>query len=685
MRTYVSKSLPLTAMVITRGRNSMILSASRRLCLAVLSSVPWSLAIGSDESQPTMSPASTFGSIPRCASDCVKEFIRVEYPDDECSNGQDFDCLCRTRAKNGYTLGEAALQCSFSLCPMEEALKSNSYGICDSVSGALRGTHGTITATVVAVTRTTTTVKPVTTDPNTSSNSTLSSKDEYTATTLATFQSPLSVTRTRQDPSGTSDAGSTSTRGASSGSNLNAGAVIGVSVASGVSGFFILGVIIFFCCRKIRRKHPPPKDRNSFFEIGGLMSEPSNFSLPRTRPSPRPDPPSHAVEISRPMLPFQRTAQNPTVTVTRPDHDYDDNHRGFGHLNGGGFAFSSTSDLDSPTQSSPRTISDLLPDKPGLYPEPLRWSQHKSPRPNSGETLFEEDATRPRSILGVSNQPNVSGSLDRYQYGQQPDRPAMVGLPVNPRAMMYGFRGPGNGNPITQGPDYRKKPVFANASEKLLHPRQADIYGNVPCPWSRGDFDSQRDYVGDYWANNGGEASSKPTSSSSRSAARRSFHAPVANPGGVDYVEDNFETININDHQEPRRTSRHSGNFRPLTPVREVQTPVNAPQRQRPDYFDDNASVQYPRMPLSGTVSPSREIVSRPRIVRQDDIKRVHIRRGKSQPKASTLPYSPEDYWVGRDRGSPSKLHPYDRRRLSGEYQELPYKADHMPQRKPPP
>ncbi|KAA8646358.1 uncharacterized protein ATNIH1004_007786 [Aspergillus tanneri] len=52
-------------------------------------------------------------------------------------------------------------------------------------------------------------------------------------------------------------------------------------------------------------------------------------------------------------------------------------------------------------------------------------------------------------------------------------------------------------------------------------------------------------------------------------------------------------------------------------------------------------------MPFPRSVSPSQEIVSRPRIVKRDDIKRVQIRRGKPQPAGTAVPYSPEDYWNG--------------------------------------
>ncbi|KAF9893052.1 hypothetical protein FE257_012463 [Aspergillus nanangensis] len=682
----------------------MRLSASRWLFFTVLASLSC-LGDSADASPRTGTTVSTALPVPSCASKCVDEFIRTEYPKNACPNGRELHCLCTTRTKSGFTLGEAALRCAFSSCSLPVAINSSSYAICDAVHGALPKTHGTIVATVVSnvETKTATEVQPTSSSTKTNLGPTTSSRSghshtKHTSTTTATttFQSPLSATSTIQDASSTSsDVSETqsATSVASHESRLNAGAVIGVSVASGVAGFFILGVLIFFCCRRMRRGRQPPKDRSSFFEIGGLMSEPSNFSLAPKYPGPGAGPSSpDAAEMytgarttPRLMSPFQPTPRNPAVTVTTPDHGFYDESRGVYGLGRAGIAYSSTSDLvGSPNQSSPRTVSDLLPEKPvynALYPEPLRWSQYKSSRPPSGETLFEEDATRPRSILGASNQhPNFSAPLGRYHDNRQPSQTSKVGLPVNPRAMMYGFRGANYRNVVPQSPGYQKKPVFANASEKLQPPQQANMYRNFQQSQPRNYTEQQHDYVGDYWRD--------PNAGHLRSPvlpARHSFYGPDETFAATGSADEHFETIDMNENLETRRTSRHSGSFRPLTPVREVRTPVNG-INQRRDYLHDNAVVQYPRMPVSRAVSPNQEIVSRPRIVRQDDIKKVHIRRGKPQPPTSATPWSPDDYWLGGSRGAaPIRSQPQGSQRLSKEFRLSSEMMGRMPQKRPSP
>ena len=74
--------------------------------------------------------------------------------------------------------------------------------------------------------------------------------------------------------------------GGDSNNSLNAGSVVGVSVVSGLSGFFLVGVAIFFCYRKLMSKRREGKGRD-YFEIGGVMSEPLGFGdIPPRRPTP---------------------------------------------------------------------------------------------------------------------------------------------------------------------------------------------------------------------------------------------------------------------------------------------------------------------------------------------------------------------------------------------------------------
>lgn len=647
---------------------NMLSSLLQQLPAAFLSSVPLLLALGAYGQKL---PASQLDTVPGCALDCVESFINTNYPNNACSSGSDISCLCKTNTKSGYTLGEAALRCSISYCSIEVAINSSVYSICDSIPGALPRTHATITATVVSVVPPTSAPTTETHLPNPSSTTPTyptPPKTGQPSTTFTTFQSPASATDTEQSTSSTDSSSQTShnaTSGAAAGkeSSLNAGAVIGVSVSSGIAGFFILGVIVFFCCRKMKRRYQQPKNQD-FFEIGGVMAEPPDFSLPPRRPTPGPNLPSCAghgdTETSRLMSPFQSGPQNPAVIVTGPDDDYHYGSTGIHSPGRIGFAISSSSDIEpSVSQSSPRTVSDLLPDKPAytLCPEPLRPSQQKYTRPNSEDTLFEEDVTRPRSFLGGNKQyPKYSNMQVPYSNNWQYKRPQRVGLPDNPRALFHAFRAR-NDTVI-----YPKTSAYVSAGEGVQTPYQNDVYSKSS-PLGPRPYNAKRnEYIGDYWRSPGMGARALPEPPVSRNAARHPYQEADTKGSLLDSSSDEFETININESSESHRTSRHSGNFRPLTPVREIRTPNNEGQQR--NYFDENAPGKYPRVPFSRTVSPAREIVSRPRIVRRDDIKRVQIRRGKPQPKQLTVPYSPDDYWSGYSRGSPSGPRPY---RLSGD------------------
>jgi hypothetical protein len=75
-------------------------------------------------------------------------------------------------------------------------------------------------------------------------------------------------------------------------------------------------------------------------------------------------------------------------------------------------------------------------------------------------------------------------------------------------------------------------------------------------------------------------------------------------------------------------------------------------------------------------------MISRPRIVRQDDIKRVQIRRGKPSAKEVSVPYCPDDYWHEQN-SEPSK---YNAARKSGEHKYAPGgMLGRMPKKKPSP
>ncbi|KAE8149543.1 hypothetical protein BDV25DRAFT_156187 [Aspergillus avenaceus] len=638
------------------GSHNMLLYLYRLPFTAVLLSALLVFHNGAYGLQLTTSELTQLGTVPNCALSCVKTFVGSDYPKSACPDASDISCLCTTRTKSGYTLGEAALRCSLSLCSIDVAFSSSVYSICDSVPGALPRTHGTLTATIVSS-------RPTNTFEIGTETSIRSSVSAHSTTTSANFQDPVTVTNNGQRTSSTHTAQPTSHNVTSAGnheSSLNAGTVIGVSVTSGIAGFFILGVIVFFCCRKMKRRYQQPKDQN-FFEIGGVMSEPPEFSLPPRRPTPGPNSSYHTVngvsETSRLMSPARPSPRNPAVIVTAPEGGNSHGRARPHNPDEIGFAFSSTPDLEpSLNNSSPRTLSDLLPDKPvyPLYPEPLRWSQQKSARHNSGETLFEEDVNRPRSFLGASSHyrslPKLPFSSDKNRrYKRLPK----IGLPDNPRAMFHGYQTPQD-NMCLEDPDRGKRPVYSNTGEKIPDPCQANFVSKSSTPLPQTRNTQCTDYVDDYWRGPYVRNADDFTGMSSDTTINQPSHDTGGKMNMLGSSGDEFETININDSGDTHRTSRHSGSFRPLSPVKEVKTPKNEVQTR--DYLGESAPVNYPRMPFSRAISPAQEIVSRPRIVRRDDIKRVQIRRGKLQPKGLAVLYTPEDYWDEHSGGSSSEV-----------------------------
>ncbi|GKZ26159.1 hypothetical protein AbraIFM66951_009584 [Aspergillus brasiliensis] len=496
-----------------------------------------------------------------------------------------------------------------------------------------------------------------------------SPRTEHTSVTTETFQSPLTIPTSQLVPTSTGSATSSgqSASASASDSRLEPAAVIGVSVASGISGFFI-------------------DEKDHFFEIGGVMSEPPDFSFPPRRPTgPRPMPGTtdRDSETSRLITPFEPRAQTPAVVVTGPGHHHNDSPMGVYSADRIGFAMTSNSEVEgSLSQPSPRTISDLLPDKPslGLYPEPLRLSRQKLARPHSHATLFEEDIARPRSVFGAPYQSlNQPTSSSRTQESRRYNRTPMAGLPAHPRAMLHGFGEGQDGKLAMRGPNYRRRPNYADSGPRVQSSDQDDTYESLlqSSPISdAGEFDD-----GDRQYRAAGHVRLVEPPSSQGAASDPSRGTDVNN-SMLYSLDDNFEDIDINGStSRAHGESRHSGNLRPLTPVREVRTPT----RESPTPNWELVASDQPglsRMPFPRAVSPRQEIVSRPRIVRRDDIKRVQIRR---KPHAGGLnaPYSPEDYWLGHD--PEPRLETQARRQSTDSMRSIESVRGHMPKRKPVP
>lgn len=596
-----------------------------------------------------------------CAHECSEEFAASSFPLSVCPD-RSGSCFCTTNSTSGFTFGEGLLRCILSSCPTDtiDAVSELVYNICDEVDGAIPKTHATISATQVVGTASATIalsvaslLTPTSTESSTSSN--MGAEILTASSALVSFQTPVPGTGTRTDsitdsdaeqtasssstPTSTSTSTSTPAGNGKDSNSLSAGSVVGVSVASGLSGFFLIGIALFLWRRKTKHKSEEEKEANNsnYFEIGGVMSEPFDFrSTPPRPPSSGPQPPSRPTtdqglereqETSRLISPLEPRLRlpNPAVVVTGVDDEHGGDGRRMDGLGAVAYGTPPEYDVeDSPRThcSSQRTLSELLPDKPELYPEPLRVGPQNMATPRSETTTFEEDVVRPRSF----RYPSFSRLIGPRPYVKRP----MPGLPANPRAMLSSRSQ--DHLPAKRSPDPARM-----RSPELMRP----VYLN-PEQSASSSFDAAC-----------ADRSCETDDGADTSEQTNRFYNPT--------LHHSQSTNILNTTLEPPehtnlRTSRHSGSFKPLSPVREVKTPSRNGSNSslQGHHHPPSASgpipspVRYPQVSFStptGIPDPAREIVSRPRIVRRHDIKRVEIRRGKPQAKETSAPYSPDDLW----------------------------------------
>lgn len=557
--------------------------------------------------------------VPDCSLRCLDTFIQSNYPRSVCSRRSDINCLCRTSTFSGLTFGEAALRCVLLSCSRDVDSSLGVYNICSSVPGALPKTHHTITATVAQADSPSSTARPTSVESTASS---LLTTD--TSISSSSAASSVSSVTSSIPPSATSDESSYSPV---SSEPVNSGAIIGISVASGISVSFIIGVVFFLCCRRLRGRHRKGR-HTDFSEIGGSISEPPELRQPPAKsPSPGPRPylnTASSEEDQRATSPFNPGSWNPAASTPRSNPD---NPKGRENPAQIGIAASSNSEFETSleSQTPPRTLSGLLPDKPELCPEPLRVSRR---RPDTGETLLEEDTLagqRRSAVASANGWTDSSGSTAKDSRNSPYNRMHMVGLPSSPRALMQGF-GRADGafpSPVRRG--QRMSRTLVNRRGKQPSHNATRRWGptvTLPAYTSTGMLD--RGHHTAKYPQNPGDAT-----------RRKDFEQPLARSVASRRASPYVEAAEVDGRQTGGRAP-DAGCLRPLTPVKEAGTPANNAGTEARRGYCSNAHFQ------PGTTN---EIVSRPRIVRGDDIRRMQIQRGRPQPRELQVPYSPEDYW----------------------------------------
>ncbi|KGO71838.1 hypothetical protein PITC_028410 [Penicillium italicum] len=573
-----------------------------------------------EDTSSDASNSALYDMVPECAKDCVDSFIKSEYTPMECTSPSNIMCLCRTKTSSSLTLGEAALSCVMSVCSQTAIANSKAYHICDSVSGALPKTHQTITATVFSdMSSTQLSEAKITTGATSTSTTKQTSEVSVTTTTATSTPTLTSATSSQTSETTFHDASSSSmsqveptssaeqiSSDSSEDTNkkgdhgITPAAIIGMSVASGVAGSFIIGVAVFFCCKRWRRKLREQAAPHNF-EIGGAMSEPFDFSKPMPRlPTDGMGPGSSYNPASGRETMLQRPRTFHSMASVQPISRYSPQSATVNNSGQSkepknqeriGFAFSSDSDWEaSPrTQSSQHSVTQLLSDTPaGLYPKPLKWSH----RPPSGETLFEEDESQQAAAAAAA-------AMMQNNTPRPGIQTRLAGLPANPRAFKQESPA-GNfkrraGAPTALAPPFSPSPAF-----RTLPP----------------------------------DSSAVPKNPSE--TLQTSYSSP--NQGIV--------------LAAPVNTTQTQSQNRSLSPGQQAPQPYPAPS--------------------SSTLPPGSEIVSRPRIVRGNDIKRVQIRNSPRPPSEVVAPFCPDDLWLERGR----TIAPPRSRELSG---ELPYPSDTFP------
>ena len=360
------------------------------------------------------------------------------------------------------------------------------------------------------------------------------------------------------------------------------------------------------------------------------MSEPPEFTRPPARhpsPGPRSYPGAeNSRDDQRIMAPFNPRSHTPSPNM-ESNHASSIAREEPAEI---GIAISSNSEPATPSRSQPsqRTLSELLPDKPELCAEPLRLIRQASCRRNSVETLFEEDALPP-------TQESSSGSADDWTdwpdstiegHRSSPyNNMRMLGLPSNPRVLKQGF---GDGDcalPDKVRRGQRANPVLINGGRVQPSHSTTMIQENTR---------SLKDHR--YWQDSGG------------AACRRDFGRSLTDSAASKHLNSRLEPVESNPRGQAGGCPRNSVWPRPITPAREGGASANNAWRET---SRDSMNNSLPGTDFPVARKPAHEVVSKPRIVRGNNIKRVQIQRGKPQPTELKVPYSPDDYWLEHRRG----------------------------------
>ena len=568
-------------------------------------------------------PQSIQSSVPSCAQPCLSSYIQQEYT---CSP-DDISCLCEVYSSQGFTLGELAYGCLRQDCSGEpDETRLEVYNICSAQAAAVQPTHRTLTlpstpTTVPAIA--TTTVEVTATPAIAPSHRPL----QPSRTTPTSFTATPSVSPVATGTSGSAEpamAGSVTTTSASysetaaaaarSSTDLTSAQAVGISVgAFGALGLAVAAIFLIGCLRRRRvAQHKPERHSYDFVDDAPPRFSPFNYGVADPR-GPLGGFANPRAELANERTRARRSEWHAPIREKPQSHEMSaepslqDGRR------------RSISPQSHRSNDSMRTLSQLLPDRPGQTPP---MPPKKSPRPASiftAATVFEEDRTpkigspQPmtlpmpphpaRTTSRRSKQPQYTN-----QYTRSPDDVRQPSLSIEiPRRASSNDR-------VATPVDFPPPPVPKD--RPVFQPLRVSTGSKTKSTHSSQPPNSATSHLLDYYTSN---ASGTPTEKSPNSPTpideseqkRRPAPAtikvtkPTYPPRAVrssGASDTSFESSDPNEPTPPDELDRQ------LTPVKETPSPISG--------------IRYPKVPRSSNQSVPRSpkpSLSPRQIVRADE------------------------------------------------------------------
>ena len=242
-------------------------------------------------------PPELTDDVPRCAHNCILQFIQTAYQTTACDVSSNLEHLCTTRTQSGQTLGEASLQCVASYCSNESnnAVLLSAYRVCEGIKDAVPNTASVINATIRPSTPQAPTIQnavPTITANNPASTPTASGLEppEGTQTSMVISGDGMSVTMDihmsptggAASPSMTMTVSNFRPEQTTNPARLSTLQIAAIAAGGAVAALIVAGIVLFFCRRRRRAKQDNNSSTNK--KPNPEMTNARSLEAPKTSP-----------------------------------------------------------------------------------------------------------------------------------------------------------------------------------------------------------------------------------------------------------------------------------------------------------------------------------------------------------------------------------------------------------------